>query len=104
MTIQAEFLIPVVRDSDKSRHAKKVWQKLYDRLLTGFGGYTAAGVVDGVWQDESGKIIHDKSRRFIVAVPENKTATLRELLADCCKLFDQQVIYSSVGGNIQFVR
>ena len=47
--------------------------------------------------------ISDTSRRYILAIPESKVNDLRLLLKMAAHTFDQQAIYLSVAGTVEFV-
>lgn len=43
------------------------------------------------------------SRRYILAIPESKANDLRMLLKMAAHTFDQEAIYLSVAGTVEFV-
>jgi len=46
--------------------------------------------------------ISDTSRRYILAIPESKVNDLRLLLRMAAHTFDQQAVYLSVAGIVEF--
>lgn len=102
------FLIPVVRDSDRTTpHRPLLWRLRQDALLT-FGGltgpepvryYRKPDAVPGTWRPEEGKQpVEDSSRKYTVAVPADRVDELRALLRKAGNSFDQRVIHLEVGG------
>lgn len=47
--------------------------------------------------------IKDESRRYILAIPESKVNDLRILLRKTANTFDQESIYLSVAGYVEFI-
>lgn len=102
------FLIPVVRDSDRKPHPSIVWRLLQDALLRTFGGatgpeeviyYRKADPVKGAWSPGANEApIEDRSRKYTVAIPEDRVDDLRGLLRKAGNSFDQQVIHLEVAG------
>ncbi len=111
--IECSFLIPIVRDSDRRPHPPIVWRLLQDALHHRFGGRTgprrvfafrSAELVPGGWIPEGDtKAIEDESRLYKVSVPEDKLDELRTLLGQVANTFDQQVVYLSVRGYVEYV-
>jgi hypothetical protein len=106
--IEAEFLIPIVRDnllSDGRKHSTKTWNLFDDQLWDLFGGVTKApGLYEGFYRDpDSGERVRDQSRKFIVACESQRLSKLRSLLSDACVLFQQKCIYLSVAGQVEFI-
>lgn len=106
--LECSFLIPLRRDaeiSDGELHAPQAWQWLRNELYSRFDGWTIApGIYEGAWKNaRTRQPIHDQTRRFIVALAEERVAELRQLLRDACEQFDQQCIYLSVAGEVEFV-
>ena len=89
------------------------WRRLQDALHRGFGGRTgpsrvfafrSAELVPGGWlPDGNDKAIEDESRLYRVSVPENELDELRALLRQAANSFDQQAIYLSVRGYVEFL-
>jgi hypothetical protein len=111
--IECSFLIPVVRDSDRCPHSPSTWRLLQDALHRGFGGRTgprrvfafrSAELVPGGWLPEGGiEAIEDESRLYKVSVPEDQLDELRKLLRKAANSFDQQVLYLSVRGFVEYL-
>jgi len=102
------FFIPIRRDvnlSDGDLHSTDVWNWLDDELFEMFGGRTIApGLYDGFYRDpDTQERIPDKSRQYIVAVPQSAVDELRTLLRTTCVVFQQKCIYLSVAGEVEFV-
>jgi len=47
--------------------------------------------------------IQDTSRRYLLAIPESKVDDLRFLLRKAANTFDQEAMYLSVKGYVEFV-
>lgn len=106
--MECSFLIPLNTDTDLSTgepHATPSWEWLTDRLWTGFGGGTIPQCVyEGFYTDpDTGQRVSDQSRKFTVALSEDRVEELRELLAECCDTFQQKMIYLSVAGRVEFI-
>ncbi|HEX6984093.1 MAG TPA: hypothetical protein VF170_01895 [Planctomycetaceae bacterium] len=86
-------------------HSVTEWEWLTDRLWIGFGGGTIPQCFyEGFYTDpDSGRRVSDRSRKFVVALPEERLNDLRSLLAVCCEAFHQKMIYLSVAGVVEFV-
>ena len=101
------FLIPVRRDknlSDGRRHSQKTWKWLQRELYPFGGGTRAPDLYEGWYLDpDTGKPVHDQSRRFIVAITPDQLRGLRRLLREACTEFAQKCIYLSVAGMVEFV-
>jgi hypothetical protein len=106
--VECSFLIPIRRDanlSDGDLHSVGDWNWLEDQLFEQFEGQTLApGFYAGVYKDpDTGQPVPDRSRRYIVAVPEDRLDKLRELLREACDRFVQKCIYLSVAGRVEFI-
>jgi hypothetical protein len=106
--VECSFLIPVRRDADLSDgdlHSIDAWNWLRDQLYDWFAGHTLApGLYAGVYKDpDTGRPVSDQSRRYIVAVPEDRIDDLRDLLRAACEHFAQKCIYLSIAGRVEFV-
>ena len=107
--LQCEFLIPLTGDSALSTadaHSATEWEWLTDRVWVDFGGGTVSQTFyEGFYTDpDTGQRVVDRSRKFIVAVPVNRLEALRRLLAECCSVFRQKMIYLSIAGTVEYVR
>jgi len=49
------------------------------------------------------QLVSDQSKKFFVALPPKKVIYLRRLLASACNRFEQQCIYLSVAGHVEFI-
>jgi hypothetical protein len=111
--VECSFLIPTVRDSDGTPHAALAWRLLMETLARQFGGWSGPErvmvfrgyeLVPGGWIPEKGsRPIQDESRRFIVSIPEDQLEVLRAILRRSARTFDQQAIYLSVRGYVEFI-
>ncbi len=106
--LECSFLIPIWRDrnlSDGELHKREAWRWLRTLLYRRFEGATfAPGLHSGVYKDpDTGKPVEDKSRKYIVAIPEKQLKQLRALLSEACIRFAQKSIYLSVAGRVEFV-
>lgn len=106
--IECTFLIPERRDADLSDgcvHYQDAWDWLDDELFEKFDGRTIApGLYEGIWRDPStNQRVSDMSRKFIVAVPNDRIDFLRDLMKTCARVFQQKAIYLNVGGAVEFV-
>jgi hypothetical protein len=107
------FLIPVVRDSDRQPHPPILWRLLQDALLGRFDGmsgpetvvhYRTVDPVAGTWSPAAGpEPVEDLSRRYTVAIPEDRLDDLRALLRRAGNSFDQRAIYLEVAGYAEFL-
>ncbi|MBI2373843.1 MAG: hypothetical protein HYV07_07590 [Deltaproteobacteria bacterium] len=52
MLIECYFLIPTVRDSDRSAHEAARWHSLHTKLLELAGGFTGPESCRGRWKDD----------------------------------------------------
>lgn len=102
------FLVPLVRDSDRRPHAPMQWRLLQDALLGLFNGFTGPETVvyyrrrdpaRGIWsaaQDEAP--VEDLSRKYVVAVPQDRIGELQALIRRAGNSFDQRVMYLEIAG------
>ncbi len=111
--VECSFLIPVLRDSDRQLHSPLMWRLLQDALHRGFGGRTgpqrvfafrSAELVPGGWIPEGDQqAIEDESRLYKVSVREDRLDELRLLLRRVASSFDQQAIYLSIRGYVEYL-
>ena len=110
--VQCEFFIPIVRNSDKKPHQPVVWNLLVNEIRrlfpAGHSGpetfYRGDALVPGEYEESPAMPrVEDISRRYILAIPESKLNDLRLMLRMAAHTFDQQAIYLSVGGTVEFV-
>ncbi len=106
--IECAFLAPLSGDGDLSSeesHSATEWEWLTDQLWIGFGGGTIPQCFyEGFYTDpDSGQRVSDRSRKFVVAIADDRLDELRSLLADCCDVFRQKMIYLSVAGIVEFI-
>ena len=107
-SMECSFFIPVVRDgnlADGEPHSTQSWEWLTDELWDRFGGATIApGFYEGFYRDpDTGERVSDKSRKYIVAVADDRLSALRQLIAEACGVFCQKCIYLSIAGRVEFV-
>lgn len=108
--LQCNFLIPIVRNSDKRPHQQFAWRALVDALYDMFDGdsgprrvYLVGELVRGDYRDAAGNRIEDESREYFVALASSAVPTLREVLTRACRTFDQDCLYLNVAGKVEFV-
>lgn len=110
--VQCEFFVPIVRNSDKKPHPPSAWNALGKEIRhvfpAGHSGpetfYRGDSVVPGEYADAPDEPpIQDSSRRYLIAVPEEKIDDLRTLLRKAANTFDQLAMYLAVRGNVEFV-
>ncbi|MBI5815189.1 MAG: hypothetical protein HZB29_06220 [Nitrospinae bacterium] len=115
--LECSFLIPIVRDSDKSLHQPIVWRDFQDDMrsifVKGHSGPESVNIVmfykdvkltPGEYPDlDNRETVHDESRRYTVAIPESRLEDLRNLLRKVADSFDQKCIYLSVAGIAEFI-
>ncbi len=100
------FLIPLLRDSDRQPHPPILWELLRNALRRKFEGFHFdIATVRGEWSppDNLENVVEDESRKFTVAVPEEKIDELRMLLRRAGNSFDQRAIYLAVAGYAEFL-
>ena len=108
--VECAFPIPLVRHTDRKSHQPLCWNALQDALFERFGGSTGPDViyrsvrpVPGEYRAESGERVGDESWRYFAAVPRARLDELRSVLRRAANTFDQQAIYLSVAGIVEFV-
>ncbi|MFO0967091.1 MAG: hypothetical protein U0793_16105 [Gemmataceae bacterium] len=110
--LQCEFFIPIVRDSDKKPHQAVACNLLVNEIRrvfpAGHSGpetfYRGDSLVPGEYEPAPGvPPIADTSRRYILAVADSKVSDLRSMLRMAAHTFDQQAIYLSVAGAVEFI-
>ena len=107
------FLVPVVRDSDRRPHPPILWRLLQDALLKRFGAlsgpetvvyYRQATAVPGAWSPGAGQgPVEDLSRKYTVAIPDDRLDELRALLRRAGNSFDQRAMYLEVAGYAELL-
>ena len=102
--VLCEFLMPIVRNGNRQEHEAWVCEALHSALYERFGGYTVASTVySGTYRDASGECINDVSRMYKVALAPSQLGIMREILKHTAKVFDQESVFLSVQGNVEFV-
>jgi hypothetical protein len=110
--VQCEFFIPVVRNSEIKPHQPIAWNLLVNEIRrlfpAGHSGpetfYRGDALVPGEFEENPERPpVSDTSRRYLLAAPEGKPNDLRLLLKMAAHTFDQQAIYLSVAGTVEFV-
>ena len=106
--VEAAFLIPIREDRQVGNgllHPDSKWQKFTRELYQMFEGWSREpGLVEGVYKDpETGQPVSDKSRRYVVAIPQREVDRLRHYLQKIGSVFKQKVIYLSIAGKVEFV-
>jgi hypothetical protein len=105
--VECGFLIPIHRDtnlSDGQLHGAEAWEWLEDQLNE-FGGASRSTELYRGWyvDPDTKERIEDLSHRYEVAVPRRQVRRLRALLRRACLIFQQNQIYLSVAGMVEFV-
>jgi hypothetical protein len=110
--VQCEFLVPIVRNSDKQPHQPTTWKSLGDEIRRAFPAghsgpetfYRGDSLVPGEYEDSPGDPpITDTSRRYLLAISPSRVEELRQLLRRAANTFDQKAIYLSVKGDVEFI-
>jgi len=106
--VEAAFLIPIREDAAVGSgrlHDDYKWRKLRRDLYEMFQGWSRdPRLVEGVYRDpDTGQPVFDKSRRYVVALPQSELPRLRRYLSEVGALFKQKSIYLSVAGKVEFV-
>ncbi len=111
--VDCYFLVPIRRNSDRKLHSRLLWRDLRQALRASFGGssgprkifaFREVELMPGEWvQGQTGKVIQDESRKYHVAVPEEHVTTLRGILRKVANSFDQECIFLSVAGIVEYV-
>lgn len=111
-SLQCEFFVPLVRNSDKEPHQPTAWTLLGNEIRrvfpAGHSGpetfYRGDALVPGEYEDNPGEpAIKDTSRRYLLAIPADQVERLRQLLRKVANTFDQKAIYLSVKGDVEFI-
>lgn len=105
---ECEFYIPIRRDkllSDGELQSTKAWRWLDNELFARFGARTRyPNLCHGFYPDpDTGERVDDLSRKFSVALADEKLDELRELLRLACAVFHQKCIYLSVAGRAELI-
>ncbi len=104
--------MPIVRNSDKTPHQAVAWALLGNEIRRVFPAghtgpetfYRGDTLIPGEYEESPGSPpIPDRSRRYILAISENRVNDLRLLLRMAAHTFDQRAIYLSVAGTVEFV-
>ena len=107
--VECAFFIPVCRDahlSDGQPHDPIALEWLRDQLWDHFGGGTVApGLYEGFYTDpDTGERVSDQSHKYVIAIDRRHLKHLRRFLMDCCRVFEQKVLYLSIGGDVEFIK
>jgi hypothetical protein len=110
--VEVSFLIPEIRDSDRRLHQPIAWRLLQDeirrRFPQGHSGpenfHRAVDLVPGEYSEgPDDPPVNDRSRRYILSLPETRVDEMKELLRKAAVTFDQRAMYLSVAGVVEFV-
>lgn len=110
MLVETKFLVPLREDASIGSgdlHVYHKWENLQRDLLTMFGGWTLSpGFYEGEYPDpDTGKAIHDKSKRYTLALEEDQIPKLIEYLkTEVAVNFRQKVIYFFNGKEVEFIK
>jgi len=105
---ECSFLVPVRGDealSEGGFHSSMEWEWLDDQLWRRFRAATQApGLYAGFYPDaDTGARVADESRRYIVAISEERFDELRSLMSECCIVFKQKCMYLNLVGEVEFI-
>lgn len=97
--VECAFLVPQTEASHLGK--LPIVRKM---LLRAFGGFTQEGqALSGVWKNPAGQVISDILVRFVCAVPDDRVVELRDIVRKLCAAFNQECIYFSVAGRVEFI-
>ena len=112
--VECSFLVPVVGDTDRRPHAPVAWRLLQDAIHETFKGLSGperfqlvrdVALVPGSYTEEvTERRVQDESRRYTVAIHRGSLSDLRRILKKAANTFDQNYIYLSVAGRVEFVQ
>lgn len=108
--ILCEFLVPLVRDGDRTPHSPLAWAALHDALFACFDGFTGPELVlrlqrtvPGQYRSAGKGRVEDECRQYKVALPPSRIDELRKVLGQAANTFDQEAIFLVVKGEVEFV-
>ena len=101
------------RGPDRKPHPPVLWRLLQDALFSTFSAVTGPETVAyyrnpvpvrGGWSPGAGReSVEDLSRKYTVAVPEDRVDELRAILRRAGNSFDQRVMYLEVAGYAELL-
>lgn len=99
------FLIPKCRGSDRVVHPTSAWEWLDDELIVHFAALSRIRpTVEGEYTSRrTGRREPDECVVYFLALTEAESDQLRAVLRRACVVFDQECVYLSVGGNVEFI-
>lgn len=71
-TTRLELLVPLA-DNDNVPFSNSAFAAFEDFLVDTAGGFTRRGDVEGAWRAPDGQVMRDRSRSYVVTVPEHLT-------------------------------
>lgn len=71
-TTRLELLVPLA-DNDGVPFSDSAFASFEDFLVDTAGGFTRRGDVEGAWRAPDGQVMRDRSRSYVVTVPEHLT-------------------------------
>jgi hypothetical protein len=104
--VECFFFIPLVGNTDKTPHQALAWNALYSNFQGSTGPelvYVAIRPTPGQYPGRGGDRIRDQSYRYLAAIPASRVDELRCFLRRAANTFDQECIYLSVCGVVEFV-
>jgi len=106
--IETSFLIPLHEDKEIGNgrlHPSDRWSKFKKKLYDNFKAWTLApGHYKGCYRDpNTGEIVIDLSRKFILAVSENDMERLKGFLKEEGAVFKQKFIYFVARGKVELL-
>jgi len=97
------MLLPLTYN-DQSRVPKAVLEEILERIYVFSGGYTIAGAARGAYRMKSGQKQVDHSLQVWIVIDEAEEPELKRLVAEFCKLLDQESIYlERTAGEVDFI-
>jgi len=96
-----KFYLPLKLNNGKTVN-KSAWLLVEKQLIESFGGFTCAGIVQGQWQSESGKIYKDHNKSFLIASKGKQKIV--SFLKKVNSIFLQESYYlAQVSNSVDFI-
>jgi len=110
-SVICEFVIPLVRDGDRSPHQPSAWSALHDALFRCFDGFMGPQAVyrirdgtPGQYRSETKGRVEDECRQYRIGMPRDRVDELRALLRKAANTFDQEEIFLVIlEGDMDFL-
>ena|SRR5450759_3618949 len=110
--VECRFLVPTLRNTTRELHSPTAWRLLQDALLARFQGsqgpririFFSPSLHPGDWAPvANAPAVTDECREYLVAVESSRLDELRDLLGRAAVTFDQEVIYVSIAGTVDYI-